>query len=170
MWPLKGAGKNRCTVADFSVMKTPNQELWSGVSFCVTTGPLWSSIETSCSTAVRHDILRSALLPLLLQHPCLVFQQDNARPHTARVYMNCFTTCQILPFPSRSPDLFPIDHMMGRRLHAPENADDLTQQLEQIWHEVRQEIIRVLYHSMPRSWLLAARLEVGQHLIDLVTL
>ncbi|GFY11726.1 transposable element Tc1 transposase [Trichonephila clavipes] len=40
------------------------------------------------------DILRTVLLPFLLQYPGLIFQQDNARPHTARVAMNCLTTCQ----------------------------------------------------------------------------
>ncbi|GFT96614.1 diacylglycerol kinase [Trichonephila clavipes] len=39
--------------------------------------------------------------------------------------------------------------MMGRGLHLPGNVDDLTQRLEQIWQEIPQETIRVLYHSMP---------------------
>ncbi|GFW15890.1 transposable element Tc1 transposase [Trichonephila clavipes] len=55
-------------------------------------------------------------------------QQDNVRPHTACVAMNCLTACQTLPCPSRSPDFSLFKHvldMMGRRLHIPENADDL---------------------------------------------
>ncbi|GFY11727.1 uncharacterized protein TNCV_1529191 [Trichonephila clavipes] len=38
---------------------------------------------------------------------------------------------------------------MRRRL-PPENVDDLARQLEQIWQEIPQETMRVLYHSMPR--------------------
>ncbi|GFS65977.1 transposable element Tcb1 transposase [Trichonephila clavipes] len=63
--------------------------------------------------------------------------------------MNCLTAYQALLWPARSPDLSVIEHvwnMMGRRLHLPGNADDLARQLEQIWQEIPQEIIRVLYH------------------------
>ncbi|GFY19374.1 uncharacterized protein TNCV_4127611 [Trichonephila clavipes] len=37
--------------------------------------------------------------------------------------------------------------MMGRLLHLSGNDDDLARQLEQIWQEIPQETIRVLYHS-----------------------
>ncbi|GFX72477.1 hypothetical protein TNCV_4060741 [Trichonephila clavipes] len=40
--------------------------------------------------------------------------------------------------------------MMGRQLHLLGNVVDLARQLEQIWQEVQQETIEVLYHSMPR--------------------
>ncbi|GFW68060.1 transposable element Tc1 transposase [Trichonephila clavipes] len=58
------------------------------------------------------DILRTALLLLLLLYPGLIFQQDKARPHKACVCvaMNCLTACQILTWTARSPDLSPIDH------------------------------------------------------------
>ncbi|GFV54974.1 transposable element Tcb2 transposase [Trichonephila clavipes] len=39
---------------------------------------------------------------------------------------------------------------MGRRLHLPGNVDDLVRQMKQIWEEIQQEIIREIYHSMPR--------------------
>ncbi|GFV26415.1 transposable element Tc1 transposase [Trichonephila clavipes] len=48
------------------------------------------------------DILRIVLLLFLLQYPGFIFQQDNARPHTACVTMNCLTACQTLPWPARS--------------------------------------------------------------------
>ncbi|GFW32707.1 transposable element Tcb2 transposase [Trichonephila clavipes] len=71
----------------------------------------------------------------------------------------------------RSPDLSPIEHvwdMMG--LHLPVNYDDPARHLEHIWQEIPQETIRVSYHSRPRLWQLASRLEMDQHLIELVTL
>ncbi|GFV62290.1 transposable element Tc1 transposase [Trichonephila clavipes] len=100
-----------------------------------------------------NDILRIVLLPFLLQYPGLIFQQDNARPHTTRVAMSCLTACQTLLWPTRLQDLSLIENlwdMMGRRLHLPENVDDLARKFEQIWQEIPQETIRVLYHSMPR--------------------
>ncbi|GFU94387.1 transposable element Tcb2 transposase [Trichonephila clavipes] len=36
-----------------------------------------------------------------------IFQQDNARPHTARVAQDFLRHCQTLPLPARSPDLSP---------------------------------------------------------------
>ncbi|GFV60949.1 uncharacterized protein TNCV_925631 [Trichonephila clavipes] len=59
---------------------------------------------TGTLTAQRYvgDILRTVLIPFLLQYPGLIFQQDNARPHTACVAMNCLTACQTLPLSTRS--------------------------------------------------------------------
>ncbi|GFY02133.1 transposable element Tcb1 transposase [Trichonephila clavipes] len=68
----------------------------------------------------------------------LIFQQDNAREHTAHVAMNCLTACQTLSWPAISTDLFLIEHvwdMIGKRLHLPGNVDDLARQLEQIWQK-----------------------------------
>ncbi|GFV59881.1 transposable element Tc1 transposase [Trichonephila clavipes] len=87
------------------------------------------------------------------RYPGLTFQQDNARPHTTRVAMNCLTAHQTLPWLARSPNLSPIEHvwdMRGRRLHLPRNVDGLTRKLEQIWQEILKETIRVLYYSMSR--------------------
>ncbi|GFX43573.1 uncharacterized protein TNCV_510221 [Trichonephila clavipes] len=50
------------------------------------------------------------------------FQQDNARPHTARVSQDCLRTVITLPLPARSPDLSPIEHTwdhLGRRVGHP---------------------------------------------------
>ncbi|GFW33325.1 uncharacterized protein TNCV_2860021 [Trichonephila clavipes] len=42
-----------------------------------------------------------------------IFQQDNARPHVARIVQRFFVNHQIelLPWPARSPDLSPIENM-----------------------------------------------------------
>ncbi|GFV60285.1 transposable element Tc1 transposase [Trichonephila clavipes] len=51
------------------------------------------------------------------------------------------------------PCPFPIEHvwdMMRSRLHLLENVDDLARQLEQVWQEIPQETIMVLYYSMSR--------------------
>ncbi|GFS48160.1 l-Fucosyltransferase [Trichonephila clavipes] len=56
-----------------------------------------------------HDILQPHVLSLML--PGAIFQQDNARPHTTRVAQDCLRTVTTLPWPSRSPDLSPIEHI-----------------------------------------------------------
>ncbi|GFY30552.1 transposable element Tc1 transposase [Trichonephila clavipes] len=46
--------------------------------------------------------------PFLNGLPGAIFQQDNARPHTARVAQDFLRHFQTLPWPARSPDLSPV--------------------------------------------------------------
>ncbi|GBM59498.1 hypothetical protein AVEN_70474-1 [Araneus ventricosus] len=55
------------------------------------------------------------------QHSRGVFQQDNARPHTAVVTQYAIQSVDMLPWPARSPDLSPIEHVwdiIGRQLQS----------------------------------------------------
>ncbi|GFS81752.1 transposable element Tc1 transposase [Trichonephila clavipes] len=49
--------------------------------------------------------------PFLNGLPGAIFQQDNARPHTARVAQDFLRHFQTLPWPPRSPDLSPVEHV-----------------------------------------------------------
>ncbi|GFW64169.1 transposable element Tcb1 transposase [Trichonephila clavipes] len=57
------------------------------------------------------DILRPHVGPFLNGLPGAIFQQDNARPHTARVAQDFLRYFQTLPWPARSPDLSPVYHV-----------------------------------------------------------
>ncbi|GFW30920.1 DDE_3 domain-containing protein [Trichonephila clavipes] len=57
------------------------------------------------------DILRPHIGPFLNGLPGAIFQQDNARPHTARVAQDFLRHFQTLPWPARSPDLSPVEHV-----------------------------------------------------------
>ncbi|UYV83825.1 hypothetical protein LAZ67_X000316 [Cordylochernes scorpioides] len=152
------------------VWRRPGQHVDPGLTVEHYTGPqqgvmVWGAISYDSRTpsvvipgtltAQRYvdDILRPVLLPFLSHHPGLTFQQDNARPHTARVTMDCLQSCRTLPWPARSPELSPIEHIwdvMGRRLQPFRNVDYLARQLETIWQEIPQHTIRNLYQSMTR--------------------
>ncbi|GFV53548.1 HTH_Tnp_Tc3_2 domain-containing protein [Trichonephila clavipes] len=64
-------------------------------------------------TARRYvdDILTPIVLPMLSNRPGAIYQQDNARPHTARLSQQCLQGYDVLPWPARSPDLSPIEHV-----------------------------------------------------------
>ncbi|UYV69341.1 hypothetical protein LAZ67_6003273 [Cordylochernes scorpioides] len=152
------------------VWRRPGQRVDPGLTVEHHTGPqqgvmVWGDISFDSRiplvvipgtlTAQRYvdDILRPVMLPFLSHHPGLTFQQDNARPHTARVTMDCLQSCRTLPWPARSPDLSPIEHIwdvMGRRLQPSQNVEYLARQLVTIWQEIPQHTIRNLYQSMTR--------------------
>ncbi|GFX20716.1 transposable element Tcb1 transposase [Trichonephila clavipes] len=99
-----------------------------------------------------HDILQPHVLPLMQRLPGAIFQQDNARPHTARLSQDCLHTVTTLHWPARSPDLSPIEHIwdhLGRRVGHPTSLNELEERLQQIWNEMSQDIIQNLYASMP---------------------
>jgi hypothetical protein len=85
-----------------------------------------------------------------------LFQQDDARPHTAHVTMEYLDQNNIneLPWPSKSPDFNPIEHLDKRvrqRQPPPQALDQLCQMLQQEWRTIPRNNVRNLIESMPRK-------------------
>ena len=110
------------------------------------------------AVSYRDEILRPHLIPAInIQRE--VFQQDNARPHTAhvtRVFLDN-NNVTVLPWPSKSPDLNPIEHLwdnldrrLRRRQPQPQTRQQLCQALQDEWRRIPQRQIRDLIESMPR--------------------
>ncbi|GFU06927.1 transposable element Tcb2 transposase [Trichonephila clavipes] len=115
-------------------------------------------------TARRYvdDILTPIVLPMISSRPGAIYQQDNARPHTARLSQQCLQGYDVLPWPARSPDLSPIDHIwdaLGRQLQPSRDTGELTAQMQRLWQDLPQGVISDLIESMPRriSACIAAR-------------
>jgi transposase len=89
----------------------------------------------------------------------VTFQQDNARPHVARVVRDYLTqqNVDLLPWPAVSPDLSPIEHVwdeMEQRLrHLPNQPVTLVKMglaLIRIWNNITQAFFNNLVRSMRR--------------------
>ncbi|GFT65944.1 transposable element Tcb2 transposase [Trichonephila clavipes] len=66
--------------------------------------------------------------PFLNGLPWAIFQQDNARPHTARVAQDFLRHFQILPWLACSPDLSPVKHVwdqLKRQMPSCDSVHDL---------------------------------------------
>ncbi|GFU27373.1 transposable element Tcb1 transposase [Trichonephila clavipes] len=64
-----------------------------------------------------HDIPQPHVLPLIQRLPGGIFQQDNVRPHAAKVSHDCLRTVTTLPRLSRFPYVkIPLDLTLRTRM------------------------------------------------------
>ena len=104
------------------------------------------------------EILCAHVVPHMARHGG-IFMQDNARPHTAMVAQNVLNINRInvLNWPSRSPDLNPIEHRwdaIDRQVRArprpPQNRQKLEVALQQEWQRIPRITVTNLIQSMHR--------------------
>ncbi|GFX69791.1 transposable element Tcb2 transposase [Trichonephila clavipes] len=83
--------------------------------------------------------------------PRAVVQQDNARPHTARVVQGSLRHFQTLPWSARSPDLSTVEHVwdqLKRQMPSCQSVHDLELAVQDLWAHLPQDNIRCLINSM----------------------
>ncbi|GFU13020.1 DDE_3 domain-containing protein [Trichonephila clavipes] len=98
------------------------------------------------------DILRPHVGPFLNGLPGAIFQQGNARPHTARVAQDFLRHFQTLPWPSHSPYLSPVEHVwdqLKRQMPSCHSVHHLELAFQDLWAHLPQNNIRCLINSMP---------------------
>ncbi|GFV07812.1 DDE_3 domain-containing protein [Trichonephila clavipes] len=115
------------------------------------------------------DILRSHVGPFLNGLPGAIFQQDNARPHIARVAQDVLRYFQTLPWPVRSPYLSPVEHVWDQlkwQIPSCHSVHDLELDVQDLWFHLPQDNIRYLINSMPDHGAACNQLEVAQRAIE----
>ncbi|GFV80010.1 transposable element Tcb2 transposase [Trichonephila clavipes] len=80
-----------------------------------------------------------------------LFQQENARPHTARVAQDFLLHFQTLPWPARPPDLSPVEHVwdqLKRQMPSCHSVHDLELAVQDLLAHLPQDNIKCLFNSM----------------------
>ncbi|UYV82710.1 hypothetical protein LAZ67_22000644, partial [Cordylochernes scorpioides] len=155
VWRRRGERSNPAAIVERPTVRQRGIMVWGAIAYD-SRSPLLRIQGTMTAQRYVDDVLRPVTLPYLQGVPNALYQQDNARPHTARISQQALQDVQMLPWPPYSPDLSPIEHVwdiIGRRLHAlpqPRSEDELWQMVEREWRGIPQDAIRTLIDSLPR--------------------
>ncbi|UYV83036.1 hypothetical protein LAZ67_22001876 [Cordylochernes scorpioides] len=132
VWRRRGERSNPVAIVERPTVRQRGIMVWGAIAYD-SRSPLLRIQGTMTAQRYVDDVLRPVTLPYLQGVPNALYQQDNARPHTARISQQALQDVQMLPWPPYSPDLSPIEHVwdiIGRRLHAlpqPRSEDELWQ-------------------------------------------
>ncbi|UYV65486.1 hypothetical protein LAZ67_3004489 [Cordylochernes scorpioides] len=155
VWRRRGERSNPAAIVERPTVRQRGIMVWGAIAYD-SRSPLLRIQGTMTAQRYVDDLLRPVTLPYLQGVPNALYQQDNARPHTARISQQALQDVQMLPWPPYSPDLSPIEHVwdiIGRRLHAlpqPRSEDELWQMVERERRAIPQDAIRTLIDSLPR--------------------
>ena len=154
----RGEREARCCVQEVIPFGGGGIMVWGGIRGNVTTNLV---VIDGNLTAQRYinTVLQPEVIPFLQRHPNTLFQQDNARPHVARQTLNFLNAnnVNVLPWPSRSPDINPIEHLwdyldrqIRLRPQQPHTRQQLSAALLEEWRRIPPAFIRRLTFSMRR--------------------
>ena len=134
--------------------------VWGGISVRSRTELL---VLNGTLTGQRYinEVLQPVVLPFVQQHH-VVLQDDNARPHRARIVQQFLQQNNVdhLEWPARSPDLSPIGHVwdilsqrVRQRVPRPRTLQALDAALQEEWRRIPQLQIARLIRSMRRRFV-----------------
>ncbi|KFM75156.1 Transposable element Tcb2 transposase, partial [Stegodyphus mimosarum] len=150
VWRARGERLNPAFAVQRHIAPAAGVMVWGAIAYN-TRSPLVLFRGTMTAQQYVHEILQLHVLPLMQWLPGAIFQQDNTRPHTAGVSQDCPRTITNLPWPARSPDLSPIEHIwdhLGPQVGHPTSLNELEARLQQIWNEMSQDIKQNLYNTL----------------------
>lgn len=143
----------------------PSLILWGGIGLNQVVGPVFFQDigpgPGNGITAQRFidQVVRPHIVPFFQGRRNAILQQDNARPHTARITQNVLVqnNVQLMVWPALSPDLNPIEHywdalqvQLNRVQPRPVTRAELQQAVRQAWNNIPRLVVNRLIHSMRR--------------------
>lgn len=155
VWRRRGDRSNPAAIVERPTARQRGIMVWGAIAYD-SRSPLVRIQGTMTAQRYVDDVLRPVALPYLQGVPNALYQQDNARPHTARISQRALQGVQMLSWPPFSPDLSPIEHIwdvIGRHLQTlplPRSEDELWQMVDREWRAIPQDAIRTLIDSVPR--------------------
>ncbi|GFX38557.1 transposable element Tcb1 transposase [Trichonephila clavipes] len=131
VWRHRGKRMLNSCVMHHHTGPAPGIMVWGGIGYH-SSPPLARIAGTLNIQCYISEVLEPVVLPYLQGLATAIFQQDNARPHVARIVQRFFVNHQIefLPWPARSLDLSPIENMRSMV------AQRLTQITPQLPHQI----------------------------------
>ncbi|GFW53264.1 transposable element Tcb2 transposase [Trichonephila clavipes] len=158
VWRDRGTRNNPAFVRERSQCSRAGWMVWGGISIGGRTDLHIIRNGTLTGRRYADEILRSHVIPNAgAIGDSFVFQNDNARPHRARLVENMLEaeTIQCMEWPTGSPDLNPIEHVwdiLGRRIAArprpPATVQNLEIALLEEWNSIPQSLINYLIATM----------------------
>ena len=119
IWRRRGERYANCTIVEHDQYGGGSLMVWGSISVRSCTELL---VLNGTLTGQRYinEVLQPVVLPFVQQHH-VVLQDDNARPHRARIVQQFLQQNNVdhLDWPARSPDLSPIEHVwdiLGQRV------------------------------------------------------
>ena len=157
VWRRRGERYANCNVVQHDRYGGGSVMVWGGISVRSRTDLV---VIDGNLTGQRYinEVLQPVVLPFLHQHQCQ-YQDDNARPHRARIVQDFFRQNNVvrIDWPARSPDMSPIEHVwdilgqrVQRRIPAPRTCQTLAAALQEEWRLIPQHRIARIIRSMRR--------------------
>ncbi|GFW34907.1 transposable element Tcb1 transposase [Trichonephila clavipes] len=158
VWRDRDTRNNPTFVRERSQYRRAGWMVWGGISIGGRTDLHIIRNGTLKGRRYADEILRPHVIPYVgAIGDSFVFQDDNARPHRARLVENMLEagTIQRMEWPACFPDLNPIEHvwdMLGRRIAARPRPSATIRDLEiallEEWNSIPQILIDNLIASM----------------------
>lgn len=132
--------------------------VWAAFSACGTSSIVF--VTNRLNSQIYQDMLEEHLIPIgaSLGGPEWIFQQDNASCHASRSTKLWAEEkgIRILGWPSRSPDLNPIENLWGilaRAVYSKNTqfntVEELKSKIIRCWSEIDKKVLNTLVSSMP---------------------
>ncbi|UYV78224.1 GGPS1 [Cordylochernes scorpioides] len=158
IWREPGTRYHPSNIREIDSFRGGSLLVWAGISSSRRTPLHIFSRGTLTAQRYRDEILETYLRPYRDQigHN-LIFMDDNARPHRARLVNEYLQSENIrrMDWPARSPDLNPIEHVwdaLGRRIGAhypsPRTLVELRTALLEEWGLLPLDLLQSLVNSM----------------------